>query len=82
MLLHGFGPPLELCAPPVLFQVVAQAVSVNNGSERHLHGAERPNTLARDDVLYDAVVIGSGIGGLTAATHLVAKGAKVAVLEK
>eukprot|EP00873_Tetraselmis_striata_P044416 jgi/Tetstr1/464680/TSEL_009432.t1 len=37
---------------------------------------------ASQDVVYDAVVVGSGIGGLTAATGLAAKGAKVAVLEK
>ncbi|KAK9790545.1 hypothetical protein WJX73_008664 [Symbiochloris irregularis] len=34
------------------------------------------------DVVYDAVVIGGGMGGLTAATQLAAKGAHVAVLEK
>lgn len=34
------------------------------------------------DVEYDAVVIGGGMGGLTAATQLAAKGAKVIVLEK
>ena len=31
---------------------------------------------------YDAVIIGSGIGGLTTATQLAAKGAKVVVLER
>ena len=36
----------------------------------------------QEGVEYDAIVIGSGIGGLTAATGLRAKGAKVALLEK
>ena len=34
------------------------------------------------DCEYDAVIVGSGIGGLTTATQMAAKGAKVVVLEK
>jgi hypothetical protein len=39
-------------------------------------------TEAPTDVLYDAVIIGSGMGGLATASQLVAKGARVLVLEK
>jgi prolycopene isomerase len=37
---------------------------------------------APTDVLYDAVIVGGGMGGLTTATQMAAKGAKVLVLEK
>jgi heptaprenylglyceryl phosphate synthase len=37
---------------------------------------------ASTDTLYDAVIIGGGMGGLTTATQMAAKGAKVLVLEK
>ncbi len=39
-------------------------------------------TEAPTDILYDAVIIGSGMGGLATAAQMVAKGAKVVVLEK
>ncbi len=38
--------------------------------------------LKNKDFLWDAIVIGSGIGGLVTATQLAAKGAKVLVLER
>lgn len=40
------------------------------------------NTEAPTDVEYDAVIVGGGMGGLATAARLVAKGAKVVVLEK
>ncbi|KXZ53863.1 hypothetical protein GPECTOR_6g781 [Gonium pectorale] len=39
-------------------------------------------TQAPTDVEYDAVIVGGGMGGLATAARLVAKGAKVVVLEK
>ena len=37
--------------------------------------------LTGDTTTFDAIIIGSGIGGLVTATQLAAKGAKVLVLE-
>ena len=34
------------------------------------------------NTLYDAIIIGGGMGGLTTASQMAAKGAKVLVLEK
>ena len=42
----------------------------------HESGSPDPN------VLYDAIIIGGGMGGLTTASQMAAKGAKVLVLEK
>ncbi len=50
--------------------------------EREVAEAVASTGSARTDVVYDAVVIGGGVGGLTAATQLAAKGASVLVLEK
>ena len=44
--------------------------------------AAEPRHAGAGDNEYDAIVIGGGMGGLTAATQLAAKGAKVIVLEK
>ncbi len=46
---------------------------------QHTHADPRGHA---GDVEYDAVVIGGGMGGLTAATQLAANGARVIVLEK
>jgi prolycopene isomerase len=39
-------------------------------------------TEAPTDIEYDAIIIGSGMGGLATAAKMVSKGAKVLVLEK
>lgn len=44
--------------------------------------SQRQAQQAPTDVQYDAIVVGGGMGGLTTATQMAAKGAKVLVLEK
>jgi heterodisulfide reductase subunit A-like polyferredoxin len=47
-------------------------------ASQDVHVSDNPPT----DVLYDAVIVGSGMGGLATATQMASKGAKVVVLEK
>jgi len=56
----------------------------SDDDERQPVSAGRAEQLgtASTETLYDAVVVGGGMGGLTAATQMAAKGAKVLVLEK
>lgn len=48
--------------------------------------SSKPDSLRSDDaptdIVYDAVIIGSGMGGLSTATQMASSGAKVVVLEK
>jgi prolycopene isomerase len=46
------------------------------------HLSSTPSTFPSQDSVFDAIVIGSGIGGLVTATQLAAKGAQVLVLER
>jgi prolycopene isomerase len=46
------------------------------------HQSSAPSTALSQSSVFDAIVIGSGIGGLVTATQLAAKGAQVLVLER
>ena len=61
---------------------MAVAAAVVRAPEREVADATASIGSAPTDVVYDAVVIGGGVGGLAAATQLAAKGASVVVLEK
>lgn len=66
-----------------LLQAVAQPeAAVGEEALPVAPSAVHPSSRAATDFEYDAVIIGSGIGGLTTATQMAARGAKVVVLEK
>ena len=56
----------------------APATRSKSKASQDVHVSDAPPT----DFLYDAVIVGSGMGGLTTATEMASKGAKVVVLEK
>lgn len=65
-------------------QQQAAAVAAISASER-TRKSQLPTHISDDpptDIEYDAVIVGSGMGGLSTATQLAASGAKVVVLEK
>jgi len=55
---------------------------VTSSQSEALNASTSQSRLDATPDLYDAIVIGSGIGGLVAATQLAAKGAQVLVLER
>lgn len=70
-----YTPPLHVCPP---------AGNVSDGrTPPHTHGTPAcALSWPAQDVEYDAVIIGSGMGGLSTAAQLAAKGARTVVLEK
>ena len=68
------GPQLQV-QPKILRFIQARAANTQAAMSKI-------NTTADESIEYDAIVIGSGMGGLATAAQMVAKGAKVLVLEK
>lgn len=62
--------------------LVTAAAGKAAGASNVTQPAVSRNGPAPTDIEYDAVIIGSGMGGLSTAAQLAAKGAKVVVLEK
>jgi prolycopene isomerase len=65
---------------PALVTDSAQSASVEPFAQNQ--SAHSDDAIHDNPIHYDAIVIGSGIGGLVTATQLAAKGAKVLVLER
>ena len=93
--LHHMSAPSRNCAQMarrnLLRTVHCAAVSApfkSAGTREALEGdiataaTHRKHSQAPTDEEYDAVIIGAGMGGLTTASQMASKGAKVLVLEK
>ncbi len=70
--------PQQPAALPLLRQQRRAAVVAQAAAAPPAAAAAKAPT----DIVYDAVIIGSGMGGLSTAAQMAAKGAKVVVLEK
>ena len=82
-LLQGKSVPIPRPRKSAVLQAVAQPeTAVVEDALPVDPSAVHPRRRAPTDFEYDAVIIGSGIGGLTTATQMAAKGANVVVLEK
>lgn len=57
---------------------IVAAAAPSSSSQQQQHSCKK----ASPDTEYDAIVIGSGMGGLTTASQLAAAGQRVAVLER
>jgi prolycopene isomerase len=62
--------------------VAAAAASATPATPSSAASSSSSAPSAPTDIEYDAVIIGSGMGGLSTAAQMAAKGAKVVVLEK
>ncbi|KAK9809036.1 hypothetical protein WJX72_008256 [[Myrmecia] bisecta] len=75
--------PVAVQAPA---HVAGSASSSDTSSDERRSTRSSPSTAstsqAPTDLEYDAVIVGGGMGGLTTATQMAAKGARVVVLEK
>ena len=77
MVANGF----QTC--PSRFKLIAQKLIAQKQIQMNISTAHLPpKSQPESQSVYDAIVIGSGMGGLVTATQLAAKGAKVLVLER
>ena len=83
---QGVRPVVQLFYDALVFELVNQVVQ---HAFAQAAAARRPRPFAAaahsgngDGTAYDAIIIGSGMGGLTSAAQMVSKGARVLVLEK
>ncbi len=74
------GRPVSRPARPAGWRRAAAAPRPRTPAAAATEAPARPS--APTDIEYDAVIIGSGMGGLSTAAQMASKGAKVVVLEK
>lgn len=73
--------PLQLKSPLRSRHEAAVRARVAEASEHKTQSAHKQGT-PDPNVLYDAIIVGGGMGGLTTASQMASKGARVLVLEK